>query len=343
MSARARLLAIVVALAAVHVMALFPGPLAPYSYEEQRRDLPYAPPTPIHFVDDNGELHLRPFVYRLVEREGTYGEYVEDRSRRFAIRGFVRGASYRVLGLVPCRWHLFGVEEPARISLLGTDGLGRDVFSRVVFGAGTSLLAGVLATAVALLLGVALGAVAGFYAGWVDAVLMRGSELFMTLPWLYLLLAVRAFLPLHLSSSEAFLLIALLIGSVGWARPARLVRGVALSARERDFVRAARGFGASDPYLLWRHVVSQCWGVVLTQAALLIPSFILAEVALSFLGLGVGEPTPSWGNMLVELQQYHVLVSYWWMFSPAVTLVVVVLLYSRLAAALHTHLGLEAS
>jgi peptide/nickel transport system permease protein len=141
------------------------------------------------------------------------------------------------------------------------------------------------------------------------------------LPWLYLLFALSAFLPLQVSPIQAFLLIIIVIGMVGWARPARLIRGVILSAKERNFVLAARNFGASDAYLIRRHLLPQTYGVILTQAVLLIPQYILAEMTLSFLGLGIGEPTASWGNMLAELQQYHVLTSYWWMLLPALVLV----------------------
>lgn len=146
---------------------------------------------------------------------------------------------------------------------------------------------------------------------------MRLAELFLALPWLYLLFGLRAFLPLAVSPLEAFLLIIAVLGAVGWARPARLVRGVVLSAKERDFVRAARGFGATDGYLLRRHILPATASVLLTQAAILVPQFILAEMTLSFLGLGVPEPVPSWGNLLSSLQQYSVLVSYWWMYLPA--------------------------
>ena len=163
---------------------------------------------------------------------------------------------------------------------------------------------------------------------------MRGAEIFMALPWIYLLFAVRAFLPLHVGPRQSFFLLVGVIGLTGWARSSRLVRGVILSAKERDFVRAARGFGASSAYILRRHLLPETYGVVLTQAALLIPQCILAEVTLSFLGLGVGEPISSWGNMLASLQKYYVLVSYWWMFIPGMALIPVFLLYNTLADAL---------
>ena len=168
---------------------------------------------------------------------------------------------------------------------------------------------------------------------------MRLAELFLALPWLYLLFALRAFLPLTVTPIKAFLLVTTVIGVVGWARPARLVRGIVLSAKERDFVRSARGFGASGAYLLRRHILPQASGVLLTQAAILVPQFVLAEMTLSFLGLGVPEPVPSWGNLLASLQQYSVLVSYWWMYLPALAMVPFFLGYQALATLLQQNGG----
>jgi peptide/nickel transport system permease protein len=169
--------------------------------------------------------------------------------------------------------------------------------------------------------------------------LMRVAELFVALPWLYLLFALRAFLPLSVSPLQAFFLIVVVVGAVSWARPARLVRGVVLSARERDYARAARGFGATDGYLLRRHILPETSSVILTQAAILVPQFVLAEMTLSFLGLGVPDPVPSWGSLLSSLQQYSVLVSYWWMYLPALAIVPFFLGYLGLASALQQGAG----
>ena len=325
-------------LAVLHAVILFAGFFAPYSVETQNRELPFAPPMRAHFADAQG-LHFRPFVYPWLPKPGRPDEYIEDRSRAFSVRFLVPGEPYRLAGLIPSTVHLFWVDEPAHIYVFGTDGYGRDLFSRTLFGGQISLLAGLFATALSLAIGTALGSLAGFYGRWIDETLMRIAELFLALPWLYLLFAIRAFLPLGISAWNAFLLLVGVIGAVGWARPARLVRGVALAARERDYVRAARGFGASNFYLLRRHVVPQTYSVLLTQGALLVPQYILAEVTLSFLGLGVGEPVPSWGNLLASLQQYHVLVSCWWMFLPGLCMVPFFLGYSSLAVVLQERVG----
>jgi peptide/nickel transport system permease protein len=318
------------ALAVLHLAALSAAFLAPYPPLEQNRSLPYAPPTRLHLVEAGGRFHFQPFVHPLVERGGAGEGYQEDPLQLCPVRFFVRAPD--ATGRMTLR--LFGVDGPGRIFLLGSDGFGRDQFSRLLHGAQISLFAGLLATLLSLGLGWVVGALAGFYGGGIDALLMRSAELFLALPWLYLLFAVRAALPLHVAPASAFLLLVLVIGLVDWARPARLVRGLVLSARERSYVLAARGFGASDLYLIRRHIAPQTSGLLLTQAALLVPQYILAEVTLSFLGLGVSEPAPSWGNMLAQLQRYHVLATYWWMWAPAFALVFVFLAYYALSEAL---------
>jgi peptide/nickel transport system permease protein len=333
MSPRRKLVLLLTLLGAAHLAIACAGFFAPYDPTAQDRDRPYAPPMRIHWIDSHSHFHARPFVYAQQLREGTFDEYVSNTSQPIPLRFFVSGARYKLFGVIPMGVHFFGVDG-APAFLLGSDAFGRDLLSRTLYGGQISLLAGLLATALALTAGLLIGSLAGFFGGWTDDILMRAAELFLALPWLYLLFAIRAFLPLAVSPLQAFFLIVILIGTVGWARPARLIRGVVLSAKERDYVRAARGFGASNIYLLRRHVLPQTWSVVLTQAAILVPQYVLAEVTLSFLGLGVSEPTPSWGNILSSLQQYSVLSSYWWMFLPSVAIVSFFLGYLALASAL---------
>jgi peptide/nickel transport system permease protein len=320
-------------LAVVHALALFAGFFAPYNFAVQDRDNPYAPPTRLHILDDNGRFHIVPFVYDTADSSESSSHTAPRRSPH-PIRFLVAGAPYKIAGVFSMRLHLFGVDQPSRVFLLGTDAFGRDQLSRFLYGAQISLLAGSLAAGLSLLLGATIGAVSGFYGGHIDDFVMRLTELFLASPWLYLLFAVRAALPLHIPEWQVFLLLVGVLGLVGWARPARLVRGVVLSAKERQFVVAARGFGASDFHLLHRHIVPETYGVVLTQLSVLVPQFVLAEVTLTFLGLGVGEPMPSWGSLLSNLQQYSVLVSYWWMFLPALLLVPVFFAYFQVADAL---------
>jgi peptide/nickel transport system permease protein len=334
MTARRKIRLACLPLAAMLLLLLLAGFLAPYDPAAQERALSYAPPTRVHFIDAAGHVHPRPFIYGISSLHSFADPYVEDHARRFPLRFFARGDAYTVLGF-RCDRHLLLVDTPARLALLGTDGMGRDILSRLLFGGRLSLLAGLIATALSLGIGIVVGAAAGFVGGWLDRTLMRLADLFLALPWLYLLLAARGFMPLRTDPSLAFFLIIAALGTVGWARPARLIRGVVLSAKERNFVLAAKGFGASGPYLLRRHVLPQAAGPILTQAALLVPQYVLAEVTLSFLGLGMAEPLPSWGNMLSDLQQFHVLVSYWWMLTPVIAIVPVFLTFHILASVIH--------
>jgi len=302
MSRRTKIRAALAWLLLLHAAILLAGFVAPYPYEEQHRDYPLAPPSALRFSGA-----------RLTAQDPAGGWH--------AVRFFTGG-------------RLFGTDAPGVVFLWGSDGLGRDIFSRVLYGGQVSLLTGMSAAALALGLGLLFGIGAGYFGGWPDQLIMRLGELAMAVPWFYLLLAARAFLPLHIGPIDAFLLLVGIIGAVGWVRPARLVRGVALSAREQPFLLAARGFGASHPYLIRRHLLPFTRPVLLTQATVLIPQFILAEVGLSFLGLGIGQPVPSWGNMLAEAREYHVMVSHPWLLAPGLAAIPVLLGYLVLADAL---------
>jgi peptide/nickel transport system permease protein len=302
-----------------HLLVVMAGFISTADPEQQNRSF-----------DKDQRFHLRPFfIPALPTTNAASSRNRDDNNTVTPLRFFVSGSQYKILGVFDCNVHLFGVAEPSQIFLLGTDSYGRDEFSRLLYGGRISLLSGLIATLISLCLGMLIGGMAGFYGGWVDSLFMRAADSFLTVPWLYLLLGVRALLPLRLNPNWVFLLLVAVLGSVGWARPARLIRGVVLSAKETDFVLAARGFGASDFYILRRHILPFAADVIFTQACLLVPQYILAEVALSFFGLGVNEPVPSWGNMLSQIQRYSIFTSCWWLFAPAVTLILVSLAYQH--------------
>ncbi len=328
-------------LAIVHILVIFAGFFVPYDYRTQDRIHPFAPPARLHLIDCSGSFHSHFFVYALKDSGAGFGSYAEDCSQPLPLRFFVRGDEYSLLGIFPGNLHLFGVDGSARAHLLGSDGFGRDQLSRLLYGGQVSLFAGLLAAVLAVAGALLVGAISGLYGGLADDALMRLAEVGIAVPSFYLLLAVRSFLPLRTGPFAAFLLVVGIIGFLSWARPARLVRGVVLSGRERNFVLAARGFGASRTYLLRRHLMPMTFPVIVTQMAVLVPQFILAEVLLSFFGLGIGEPFPSWGNMLAYAQQYHILVSYGWMLIPGVVLFPVILAYHVLADALQEKLQLS--
>jgi len=327
-------------LLAIHLLVFGAGFLSPYDPDIQSRELPFAPPTPLHWVDAGGKWHLRPFVYDYVALPDRFSVYTQDTTRAFPVYFFVRSRQRASAGPLHSSYHLFGTGDGARIFLLGSDRYGRDQLSRLLYGGQVSLLTGLLAAMLSAGLGLLLGSVAGFYGGAIDSAMMQLSELFLALPWLYVLFGFRAFLPLHTPPRESFLLLIVVIGLIGWARPARLVRGAVLSAKNRDYVLAARGFGASDAYLLQRHILPQTFGIVVTQLGLLIPHYILAEVTLSYLGLGMGEPVPSLGNLLAEVQVPSMMSSHWWMLLPGIALVPVIAGYYSLTDVLHERAGL---
>jgi peptide/nickel transport system permease protein len=320
-----------VLLLAVHVAALVAEPLAPYAPGEQHRDWSYAPPARLHLIDDRGGWHPVPFVYALDRGPGRPERYVEDTSRRYPLRLLRHGAPYRLASFLSSDLHVVGVDEPATLFLLGTDRYGRDVLSRVLVGARLSLFAGLIATALGIGLGLVVGGVAGYFGGWLDGGLTWVIDVFLSLPWLYLLLAVRSLLPLDLPPVGAFALTATLVGVVGWARPARVIRGAVLAGRTCDYALAARSCGATELRILAAHVLPRAAGVALTQAAIMGPRAVLAEIALSFLGLGVAEPTPSWGNLAAAMFPPGLLVSHWWLAAPLVAMVPVFGLYERAA------------
>ncbi|MFN8058319.1 MAG: ABC transporter permease [Vicinamibacterales bacterium] len=216
---------------------------------------------------------------------------------------------------------LFGVEAPAHVFLFGTDDVGRDLFSRFVAGARGSLGVGLAATGLTLVLATLVGLAAGFGTARIDAALMRLCEAALTIPWVYALIAARSALPLRLSTSATLLALVGIIGVLGWARPARLVRATALTLRRADFVAAARAGGATCWRLIARHVTPHLSGVLAAQATVLLPRAVLAEVTLSFLGFGVAEPAPSWGSLIAGSQRAVAAGARWWTLLPVVAMV----------------------
>lgn len=316
----------------LHLSALAADILAPYDYSEQTRTLSFAPPTQIHFFDDQGRFHPRPFVYELKRNLDHRHGFEEDRAVAYPIRFWVPSEP-RSIGPIRISFRFFGTDSPTGVHLWGTDRFGRDLFSRTLYGARLSLFAGMLAGSLAVLLGLIVGSVSALAEGVTDTILMRAAEVTMSLPWMYLLIGARAFLPLRMDPELVFVLTITLVGTLAWALPARLTRGVMLSAKEQDYVTAAIGFGATKRYLLFKHLLPEAKVTLWTQWALLVPRCILAEVTLSFFGLGAQEPAPSLGSMLAVLTQFHGAMSRAWMFSPVVALGLAILSYHLLAEA----------
>jgi peptide/nickel transport system permease protein len=328
--ARAAFLILVISLHSI----VFAAPwVAPYDPAVQHRGVPLAPPTRLHFVDRVGRWQLRPFVCAIAPAPGAFSSYVEDCSTTAPVRAFVLRTEPSGFTTRTAR-HLFGVEAPLDLFLLGTDDFGRDVFSRLLAGARVSLTLALAATGVALLLAVVTGAIAGYAGGAADAVVSAATELVLALPWLYLLVAIRSALPLSLPPAQAMAVIVALLGLLGWARPGRVVRAAVAAARGREYVTAARMAGASTPRILVRHIFPEVAGVVAVAGVVLVRQFVLAETTLSLFGLGVPEPVPSWGSMLAAAQRPRTLTDTWWLLAPVAGLIVVCMVYYGLARVL---------
>jgi peptide/nickel transport system permease protein len=334
-----------VVLVSMYCCAIVAGFVAPYGVNEthykEPHDLRYHPPMRPTVLDADG-FHWPPFVYGAVRSEDGLS-YREDRTRRYPLRLFVRGEEYGVLGGL-LRWdvHLFGVEPPGRVFLFGTDQLGRDVFSRVLYGARVSLSVGLIGIVLSMSLGLLLGAISGYAGGLADSILMRTSEVVMSLPALYLIVVLGGLLPASLPSDVRYLLIVVFLSLLGWAGLSRVVRGMVLSIRENDYVVAARALGVGRARLLLRHVIPNTMSYVVVAATVSVPYYILGEVSLSFLGVGIKEPQASWGLMLSEAQSVTALTEFSWLLLPGAFVFLVVVCFNLLGDGLRDALDPKA-
>lgn len=292
------------ALLSAAVLAPF---LAANRPDQQFPDHTYAPPMWPHLRDEQGRWH-KPFIYpvKLVNRLELGFE--EDRGRRLPLQWFARG---RLVSIDPTE----GAWLP-----LGGDALGRDVYSRLVYGARLSLGISIIATAAALILGSVVGAFAGFFGGRTETVLMATADFFIVLPVIYVVLALRAAMPLVLTTSAIFWATTVILAVVGWPFAARAVRAVVAVEKNREYAESARAAGASGSRILLRHLVPAARGVLAVQASLLVPAFIMAEATLSFVGLGFVEPSVSWGGMLRDAGRGRAFTDAPWLLAPALAI-----------------------
>jgi peptide/nickel transport system permease protein len=315
--------------------ALFAGFFAPYGMNQTHYKAPagyrYHPPMRLRMLDQEGRLHWPPFVYGTKSLGGPERGYAEDRTIHHALKFFARGEPYSLFfGLVEWDRHLIGVEEPGRVFLLGTDKFGRDLLSRIIYGSRISLSVGLLGIAITLCLGLGIGATSGLLGGYPDSILMRLSEVVMSLPGLYLVVALAGVLPPELPSDTRYLLIVAILSLVGWAVPARVIRGMVLSIRENDYVLAAKAVGAGTPRIVLRHVIPNTMSYIIVAATINVPYYILGEVSLSFLGVGVMEPQASWGLMLSDAQSVTALREFTWLLLPGAFLFLAVMSFNIL-------------
>ena len=322
-------------LAFLYGTALFCEFIAPYGTEYRNVKAVNAPPMRIRWVDAQGEFNLRPFVYgyqMTVDDDTWMRIYREDPNQKFDLYFFAEDADhpYELWGLIPSTRHLITTSEGGYLHLFGTDGLGRDLFSRVFYGARISLSIGVIGVLLTLLLGLMLGGVAGYFGGWTDSSVQRVIEVLQSMPTLPLWMALSAALPPAWSPLTAYFGVTIILSLFGWTALARQVRGRFLSLREEDFVIAARLTGASNSRVIFKHMLPSFFSHTITTATLAVPAMILGETALSFLGIGLRPPVVSWGVLLQQAQNFQVIVMTPWLLIPGAFVVLTVIAFNLL-------------
>ena len=309
------------ALVILYGLAIFADFVCPYSYQDEDRNSSYCPPTAIELVD-HGHL-TRPFIYgRALTFNAVHRRvYVIDPAQKYPLHLFKGG-------------RLFGVDAPGRFYLWGADARGRDLFSRVWYGARISLSIGLLGVAISFILGLLIGGIAGFYGGWVDSVLMRLCEMFMMIPGFYLMLALRAAVPENFNSVQVYLSVVVILALIGWASLARIIRGMAISLRERDYVLASKTLGVPDIVIIFKHILPQTISYSMATLMLTVSSYILAEAGLSVVGLGIQDPIPSWGNLLSDAMGIVPVLFAPWILLPGLFIFIAVMSFNVIGDAL---------
>jgi peptide/nickel transport system permease protein len=318
-------------LAILYGAAVLAGFISPYKYDNGVNDFSFAPPmiARIHIFDEAGRLR-RPFVYGLTPIDPLAKAYRDDPARMYPIRFFSRGDCYHVLWIIRSNIHLFGVEEPGRIYLFGADRTGNDLFSRILYGAQVSLSIGLVGIVISTLIGLAVGGIAGYFGGAIDFTLMRTVEVLLALPSLYFILIMRQMFGTGLSSTQIYVIIVIILAFIGWATEARVIRGMVLSLKEQEYVIAARAMGFSNARIIMRHILPNTLSFVIVTATLSVPFYILGEVALSFLGVGIQEPEASWGNMLNASLTIRYMNDFPWVLIPGLFIFVAVMAWNFL-------------
>ena len=317
-----------------YIAVMAGGFVAPYDPYTSQLDGALLPPTQIYWRDRAGTFigpHVYPTTQGPVDLETGDRALIVDYGQPSPLAFFVKGDPYKLFGISPGDIHLLGTTGEGKLNLLGTDEQARDQFSRLLYGGQISLSIGLVGIAITFPLGMLVGGISGYFGGWIDAILMRLVEVLMTIPGIYLLVALAAVLPPGLTSAQRFLLIVVITSFVSWAGLARVIRGQVLSIKERQFVQAAKVMGANPLYIIVRHVLPQTATYVIISATLSVPGFIVAESVLSLIGLGIQQPDPSWGNLLSSATNASILVLQpWLVWPPALLIIMTVLAFNLL-------------
>lgn len=311
----------------MYAVAIFAGFVAPFSKNSFNVDQAYQSPQIPKFSLDHG-LYVHPTVGR-TDLQSLKREFHEDTSKYVELGFFVKGDEYKLFGLIRTDHHLFGPKDPSRrFYLLGADRSGADLLSRIIYGSQISLSIGLLGVTVSLVLGLIIGGISGYFGGWLDTLIQRLIELIMSIPTLPLWLGLAAAIPPKWSSTWTYFMITVILSLVGWTNLARVIRGRLLQARGEDFVIAAKLDGVSTSHIIGRHLLPTFASHIIATVSLAIPAMILAETALSFLGLGLRPPAVSWGVLLEDAQNIQTLYSAPWLLLPGLAVVVAVVAFN---------------
>ncbi|AEE96396.1 ABC transporter permease [Mahella australiensis] len=314
----------------LYLGAIFADFLVPAVPEQRFPDYKNAPPQVIRFYEE-GEGWQKPFVYEIkrhTDPETFQRVYTIDKSKKYPVHFFGRGVEYKLFGLFNTNIHLITSDGP--LFLLGTDALGRDLYTRILYGSRISLSIGLVGVAITFVLGLLLGGISGYIGGVTDTIIQRIIDLIICIPTIPLWMALAAALPRNWSPVKMYLAIVMITSIIGWTGLARVVRGKVLSLREEDFTTAARLAGAGDMYIITRHMIPSFASYIIVSLTLSIPSTILGETSLSFLGLGLQPPAVSWGVLLQDAQKLDTIAHQPWLLLPIIWIVVTVLMFNFL-------------
>jgi len=319
-------------IAFVLLLIIFAGFVSPYNYTTRRDGYTDAPPTRIRLFHE-GEFQGRPFVYGLEEERDPVTlriHYTENKEEKHPIKFFTRGETYHFLGIFETDFHLFGLgpEADGHLFLFGTDRLGRDFFSRTLHGGRTSISIAFLGVLLSFILGIFMGGISGYYGGVVDNFIQRLIEVIRSFPRIPLWLALSVIVPARWPAIMHYLGLIAVLTIITWTGVARVVRGQIFGLKEKEFVEAARAVGAKDFRIIFRHILPNCMSYIIVAATLSFPGLILAESAISFLGLGIQEPMTSWGLLLEQAQQISVIRNQPWMLMPGAFIIITVLAFN---------------